>query len=272
MVAVSADSSLYTWLLGAKGKQAVVVGPEYVSDFEEKAGASSLLIERPYEAPSCGQVIVYGRGEPQHLTVKADPSVDAVAPPELGEWQMAASREASPTSMTPNGKHRTTLCRWARTATPARLPGIARNSRPTCAGTGTLHLDGADNVAVFVNGQLAAGSKHHGSRWDVEVPVTAGTNTVAVFTSHAGREKAFGYLGALPDYHPKGLFGPVTLTLNGRDIAVNHWSMRGGVDPTARLRRGTGGGGRHQGRARHVPHGFRASKSPGKPGRTPFTG
>ena len=43
------------------------------------------------------------------------------------------------------------------------------------------------------------------------MPLAAGKNTVAVFTSHPGREKAFNYLGTLDDYHPKGMFGPAGL-------------------------------------------------------------
>ncbi len=233
VVAVNSDSSLYTWLLGPKGRQAVVVGPQFVADFEEKDHASSLLIERPYDAPSCGQVAVFGRGAPQHLAVAVHPSMDTAAPPELGNWQMSTAREAAPDFDASKWKQSENPLQMGADGDTSAFAWYRASFTADAPGTGTLRLDGADNVAVFVNGQLAANDEHHGDRREVEVPMVAGANTVAVFTSHAGRDKAFGYLGPLNDFHPKGLFGPVTLTLNGRETVVKNWSMRGGVNPGA---------------------------------------
>ena len=230
IVALSSDQALYTWLVGAAGTQSVVVGPEYISDFNEKGGAASMLIERPYGAPSCGQVIVYGAGATQHLAVTANPAVDTVLAPELGDWQMTLAREAAPNFDD---------SRWKVSDDPLQMGADGDISAfawyravvdAPAAGNGTLHFVGENNLAAYVNGRAVKDAKHNGDHWDFDVPLTAGKNTIAVFTSHPGREKAFNYLGSLDNYYPKGLFGPATLEFNGANVPVKGWRMHGGVD------------------------------------------
>ena len=95
ILAISSDLVADTWIVGAKDRQSVVVGPEYVGDFNEDGGKPSMTIERFYghEAPS--QVLVYGdaRTPAAHLAVSADTSVDAVPAPDLGP--MAGVRRCS---------------------------------------------------------------------------------------------------------------------------------------------------------------------------------
>ncbi len=229
VLAVSSDQALYTWLIGAKGRQSVVVGPGYVSSFEDKGGASSLLIERPYGAPSCGQVAVYGAGPAQHLAVTANPAVDTVVAPELGGWQMAVSREASPEFDDAKWKSSPDPLQMGADGDISAFAWYRANADVAAAGDGVLRLDGENDVDVYVNGRAARESKHNGDHREYEVSLAAGKNTFAVFTSHPGREKAFNYQGTLDDYHPKGLFGPVTLVFNGADVPVKNWRMHGGA-------------------------------------------
>ncbi len=230
VLALTSEQALYTWLVGARGRQSVVVGPAYVSGFEDKGGAASLLIERPYGQPSCGQVAVYGAGAAQHLAVGANPAVDTVAAPGFEGWQMAPAREASPDFDD---------SKWKRSDDPLQMGADGDTSafawyRATvavpAAGTGTLHFTGANNAEVYVNGQAVKETRRHGDNCEAEVPLAAGQNLLAVFTSHPGREKAFNYLGSLNDYRRKGMFGPATLAFNGTDLPVKNWRMHGGVD------------------------------------------
>ena len=230
IVALSSDQALYTWLVGADGRQSVVVGPEYVQDFDDDGNKASMLIERPYGAPSCGQVVVYGAGATQHLAVAANPAVDTVPAPELGTWQMATAREADPAFDD---------SRWKASDDPLQMGADGDISafawyrtavNAPASGTGTLHLVGENNLGLYVNGRAVKETKHNRDEWDFVVPLTAGRNAIAVFTSHPGREKAYNYLGTWDDFHPKGLFGPAMLDLNGASVPVKGWRMRGGVD------------------------------------------
>ncbi len=91
------------------------------------------------------------------------------------------------------------------------------------AGHGTLHFSRfADNIVVIVNGQ----------RYDEKTQFNAGRNVIVVLASHGGRDKAFGYMGTLNEFHRKGLFGSVRLEIGGETFDVKGWKMRGGVSPT----------------------------------------
>jgi beta-galactosidase len=231
VVAVSGDLSLYTWIVGGKGHQQVVVGPEYVADDE----AGHMLVERPYGKPACGRVMVFGSAEaPSNLAVDGNPALDAAPAPALSGWQMATAPQATtgfddkawmsssdPQQMGADGD--TSAFAWYRSSVTA-----------PAAGHGVLHLHGSDELCVYVNGHLAP-DVHHGRRgqWDVGVDLVAGRNALAVFTSHAGRDKMYNYLGPLNHKDDKGLYGPVTVTVDGHDAPVTGWRMRGGVDPQA---------------------------------------
>jgi hypothetical protein len=208
-----------TWIITDK---CVICGPAFVGDVREKDGiVSSLTIERPYGHPSCGKVIVYG-DKVQQFAVHADMSLDTVPPPQLKNWQMRLSPEAAtafddaswkasddPQQMGADGD--TSAFAWYRAV--VNLKGAAQ---------GTLDFSGyADDVRVFVNGELAGET----------APFHAGRNVISVLTSHRGRNKAFNYLGALNDFHRKGLFGPVQLVMGNEKIDVKGWKMRGGAGP-----------------------------------------
>ena len=88
------------------------------------------------------------------------------------------------------------------------------------AGRGTLRFSrDADNIVVMVNGE----------HYDTTTKFHTGANVIAVLASHRGREKAFGYMGTLNNFHSKGLFGPVQLEIGGEKIDVKGWKMRGGA-------------------------------------------
>ena len=222
ILAINQDLALYTWILGETGRQYVVCGPSFVQDLQETNGNVFLKIERPYGLPSCGQVAVYGN-KSWHLAVASDPSVDSQPAPTLNSWQMMTTSE-----QTPDYDDST----WMQAPDPQQMGadgdyGCFAWYRTTIdlphEGNGTLHLKGSDDVRVYINGKYVNGDR------DIDAPFLSGKNTIAVLVSHHGRDKNFAYLGSLAHHDDKGLYGPVSLDLDGQHIDVKGWRMRGGL-------------------------------------------
>jgi len=232
IVSMGFDLAWYVWLLGDPGRQYVVVGPEYVSEFLMRNGKPAMLIERPYGAASPGQVIVYGDGPAAHLGVAAHPEADAAAAPALGAWQMAVAPEL-------RGDFDDSA--WKQSDDPRQMGFDGDNgafawyrakAQMPAAVHGTIALQGADDISVFVNGKRAQVS-HDKDQWSAAADFAAGENTIAVFTASRGRPDLYNYVGPLTDNARKGLFAPVTITAGGPAIPVKNWRMRGGVNPAA---------------------------------------
>ncbi|HEX4086884.1 MAG TPA: beta-galactosidase [Chthoniobacteraceae bacterium] len=230
VLSMGMDLSWYVWLVGDPGRQSVVVGPGYVSDFAVENGKPSMLIERPYGGPSPGQVIVYGDGPDAHLAAQGHPAVDSVPAPKLGNWSMAVARESQPNFDDSS---------WLASNDPVQMGADGDNGafawyrakvRMSAPGHGVISLEGADDISVFVNG-VRVPSKGNNGHWTAGADFAAGANTIAVFTAQRGRPDLFNYIGPLTDLARKGLYAPVTIAANGATIPVKGWRMRGGVNP-----------------------------------------
>jgi beta-galactosidase len=253
ILALSSDLVRDTWIVGPKDRQSVVVGPEFVGDFDEADGKPAMTIERFYGHDAPSQVLVYGDAASgaAHLAVEADKTVDSVPAPELADWQISAAppevqptfddsawmQSDDPTQMGADGDN--TAYAWYRAVVQA-----------PSAGSGTIHFAGAaDHIFVYVNGKRcdATPSDPHpkysdsdelrnGSlTWDAKSDFQAGANSLAVFVSHQGRDKAVAYSGPVLNYYPKGLFRPVTVDLGGQTIPIRGWKLHGGIPAPAGL-------------------------------------
>jgi len=218
VVAVNTVLADRTWIV----RDYVVCGPTFVSAISEPGESAEHLlvsIERPYGQASCGKAIVYGENV-RHLKVNSDESLDRALAPDIERWKMRLAPEAAgtfddttwkasddPQQMGADGD--TSAFAWYRAAVNVKS-----------AGHGTLNFShSADNIVVLVNGKP----------YDETTQFHAGQNEIAVLTSHRGRDKAYNYLGALNEFHRKGLFGPVQLNVGGEKIDVKGWKMRGGA-------------------------------------------
>ena len=245
ILSVSHQLSDRTWIVGEKGRQSVVVGPEFVGEFSIKDGKPWMTIERPYGHPAPNKVIVYGRADvpARHLAVKADMSIDDAAAPALAAWNM---------SLRPETAARFDDSAWMSSEDPVQMVADGDISafawyrstlQSPAAGQATLHFPGAaDNLAVFVNGQrcqatpsIAAPPRHGDDlrdgklSWIVPVELQEGRNKIAVLASHLGRDKAGGYYGPIDHYYPKGIYMPVHAEMAGRKMPVKGLRMRGGI-------------------------------------------
>lgn len=234
IIAVNKDLGLFTWFLGEAGKQFVVLGPSFITDFSLGASGPVLTSERPYGTPACGRATVYG-GEKEiyHLAVNGNSSLDGKPAPALSAWESAVAPEAS------SGFDDS---RWKTSADPQEMGADGDTSafawyRSTIqlpsGGDGELHFEARNHVRVFINGKLTDPEPFsaEGTRRNVKAVFQPGYNSIAIFTTHAGRAKAFGRTAPALNYDNKGVFSPVSLKLAGKTIDVKGWKMHGGIHP-----------------------------------------
>jgi len=225
VLAVSRDLSLYTWVVKDANRQYIVFGPEFVQGVHETAGKIFVTVERPYGKSSCGQIAVFGgRNESWHLAAKADLTLDHEPAPKLENWEMSSMSEASTTFDDWQWKHSDTPLPMGADGDFGAFAWYRAKLIVPSAGVGTLRFNGGDNLEIFVNGQLIGNEGGMAS-----ADFVGGTNSVAIFASHHGRNKAFNYLGSLDNFDNKGLWGTVTLEFGGTKSEITGWAMRGGI-------------------------------------------
>ena len=119
-----------------------------------------MTIERPYGQPSCGQVAVFGgRDQSWHLAAKADSSLDTKPAPELVDWKMSPTPEASPAFDDSAWKHSETPQQMGADGDISAFAWYRASVNVPSPTNGTLHFQGADNLEVFVNGRHIASQK-----------------------------------------------------------------------------------------------------------------
>jgi beta-galactosidase len=79
------------------------------------------------------------------------------------------------------------------------------------------------------NGKYVSGDQN------VAADFVEGPNIIAVLVSHRGRYKQLGYIGSLEHRDDKGLFGPVTLDIQGQHLDLKGWRIRGGPGDAAQI-------------------------------------
>ena len=229
ILAINQDLSLYTWILGDAGKQFVVCGSSFVRDLQIKNNKTSVIIERPYSEVSPQRIAVYGsKSQSWNLKVKADISLATKPAPAFSKWQMAESPEtttdfddskwlATDSVMDMGADGNISAFGWYRTTinAPAATEAI-------------MKLKYSNNIEIFVNGKHASEAKGI-----AKLNLAAGKNTISILASHTGRDKEYLYMGALCNHNDKGIFGKVTLEMNGTTTQLKGWKMRGNASITA---------------------------------------
>ena len=228
ILVIPQDLSLRTWCLGVVGKQSLVFGPEFVSELMMKEGTPVITYERFLNQPSCGQVAVYGAlgNKPieWHFATPADDTLEKTSAPTFSRWQKLSSAAPAAASFDDS--------KWFASEHPQQMGADGDNGSfawyrtsfaAPATGLGTLNIKGADILTVFVNGKIVTGK---GTSYPVDL--TSGKNTVAVFVTHAGRNKGFNFCKQPAALDPKGILGDVTLEMNKQKIPVTGWKLHGG--------------------------------------------
>ncbi|MFD2873314.1 beta-galactosidase [Mucilaginibacter ximonensis] len=204
----------------------IIIGADYVAD----ASNLSATVEHPWEARKAYPVWLY----------RADGTVSEVIKPfdaehpqqlSLGAWQ--AKNAFSPASAVFNDRNwlysyqaqqmgadgDVTAYAWYRTKIKVKASGRYLLQLRKAPEGGSVFLDGkrVDTSAILPD--------------TLQLNLTKGTHSLAIFTSHIGRNKLIFKIGEIDTLDRKGIWGKVTLQkVAGKNpaIAVNNWRMQGG--------------------------------------------
>ncbi|MFD2144696.1 hypothetical protein [Mucilaginibacter antarcticus] len=220
-----------SWVADAGGQTHLIIGPDYAADLTAKSGKFSLTTERPWAGGSnrptwifkpTGATIKinpkpYSSKHPQQLKLGAWQLKDAAAPASVGYDESKWLQTKDPVQMGTDGD--ITAYAWYRTTVKVNEGGAYILRFKKAPERGALFFDGkrVDTAAFFQNENtisLKAGVPH----------------TLAVFTSHIGRNKLIFKVGVIDTLDMKGLAGPVVLQKdsNSAPIPVTNWKMQGG--------------------------------------------
>ncbi|MES2809106.1 MAG: beta-galactosidase [Bacteroidota bacterium] len=220
-----------SWVADAVGQTQLIIGPDYAADLTAKNGKYTLTTERPWIGGThyptwifkpTGNAIkinskIYPVQHPQQLKLGAWQVKDASAPAALNYDDSKWLSSKDPVQMGTDGD--ITAYAWYRTKIKVEQAGNYILKFKKAPEGGALFLDGkrVDTAAFFQN--------------ENTLSLKAGvTHTLAVFTSHIGRNKLIFKVGVIDTLDMKGLSGPVILQKdsNSGPIPVNNWKMRGG--------------------------------------------
>jgi beta-galactosidase len=223
VVAVDAIQADRTWFMDENGVTCVVVGPEYIGDIRKENGRLHITCERPWypaSTPSANTWVYDDAGE----KILGNGPVVTQRPDQLGFTGDWVARDGDgpaalhyddrtwlagkwPLQMGADGD--TSAYAWYRTT--IHLPADGLYSLDISKGHG--------RYIVFLDGKKASG----GNGRALSFTARKGTHTLAIFSTHDGRDKLVSYVGKL-DVDEKGLAGQVTLH-NGPVPLLTHWKF-----------------------------------------------
>ena len=230
VLAVSDMLADRTWFVDTNGQTNIICGPGYVGESRVNAGRMRLTTERPWQDKTNLPTLVYGpTGPPTRFESKSPPSERtytlALTPWQVSEAVQPASPDfddhawlASDVALQMGSDGDLTAYAWYRSVITVPMDGVY-----------TLEASGGDRVKPYIDGRENQGGWLAGG---IPVELTAGRHSLAVFTSHSGRDKLFGHVGPIDMSDAKGLFGPVTLRA-GRDQGLYNWRVRRAADADA---------------------------------------
>jgi beta-galactosidase len=228
-----------TWFVDTPVGRQIVMGAPYLGEYAlDTSGKPSLTVDYPWGEPAPTELTVYGAGDAGKITLPSPPDTVSPATLKLDGWEMSPCDgplsdhfddhswftlpDGSPPEMGQDGD--TSAYAWYR----VHLDNSPDATSINCKWIG-------DRASFFLDGKLAGtfDAKPDSKRKIFEVPlsISAGAHDLAVFVSHAGRDKYYNYTGSLDRLEShKGLTGPVTY---GKDTTavITSWKMSGGVDP-----------------------------------------
>jgi beta-galactosidase len=205
VLAVSDSLADDTWFVDVGAQNYVICGPQYVGAAMVTNSYLRLSTEKPWQNPANNAVTAYGPNDaPMSLSAITTPASHPGAA-TLSAWQTMSgisqaapgydtsswlSNSSGPLQMGADGD--ASCYAWYRTTVNV-----------SSAGSSTISIGNyADHMIPFVDGTAVTLS---GSSFTTSL--SAGNHTIAIFTSHSGRNKFYPYVGAISQLYVKGLSG-----------------------------------------------------------------
>lgn len=200
-----------TWFVNAGGENYVICGPQYVGDATVTNGHLQINTEIPWQNPANNPVIAYDASDtliPMSAVTTPEPHPVATT---LTAWQTRSGTDqaapgydttgwlSSPSGPRQMGADGDISCyAWYRTE--IHVPA---------SGTYTLSFGNtADHMIPFMDGAVVPKANVFASSFKAKL--TPGSHTVAIFTSHDGRNKLT-VTGPISQLYAKGLSGTAYL-------------------------------------------------------------
>ncbi len=241
VVTLSPAQADRTWFVEANSKPYVVTGFDSVGEVTERGGKLRVVGERyanmqtPLGAQT-GDALAWGADIKPQVLPNGNNTASLSGSSDLTNWQMRrADGEARPAYAATNWKTTDTPLQMGADGDAGAYAWYRSSAHVARDGAYTLRFASvADWMAVWINGQRVTtpalsrpGQSSKAAPRTVPVMLTAGDNTVAVLTTHYGRPKLFNYLGPIDMADPKGLSGPVVLTMGTpAQVEVANWKWR----------------------------------------------
>ncbi len=226
-----------TWFVDSARSNYIVCGPDYVGEFTNANNQLSLTLEEPLGSALPTNIVAYDSGTaPRALAIVSHLSAKSVTAPMLSHWQMRSAATPAAPGFDDS--------RWLASTNPPPMgadgdPGAYAwyRAQVTAPAAGTYHLQFAgiaDSGELFVNGEPVRLTQPVSQ---ASVTLQAGVNTLAIFTSHSGRNKFFSMFDgpASVGFEPKGLLSPVAFSaasMSSAAIRNWYWKIAGADDPT----------------------------------------
>jgi beta-galactosidase len=228
ILAVSDTLADDTWFVDAGGQNYVVCGPQYVGDATVTNGYLQLITEQPWQSPANNPVIAYGSADaPIALSAMTTPASHP-GTATLTAWQTMSGRSeadpgydasgwlsssSGPQQMGADGD--VSSYAWYRTT--INVPASSTNS--------ISFGDVADHMIPFVDGMAVPAANVSANSF--KAALSAGSHTIAVFTSHSGRNKLYPYIGTISNMYAKGLSGTARLfgTPASGPTSLTNWNV-----------------------------------------------
>ena len=198
ILAVSDTLADDTWFVDVGTQNYVVCGPQYVGDAAVTNGYLQLTTEIPWQNAANNPVIAYGPGDtPMPLSAITTPGAHPGAA-TLSAWQtMSGTNQAAPGYDTSS---------WLSSSSGPQQMGAdgdvssyawyRTTVNAPAAGTYTIFPGNvADAMIPFVDGAAVPAANVTSDSFTATL--SAGSHTVAIFTSHYGRNKLYPYVGPI---------------------------------------------------------------------------
>ncbi len=229
VIAETVDWTNRTWIVGERGSQTVLTGPDYIGDYAESAGKAQFTAGRNFGNPELKNVTIYGEApQPRPIAVTDPAPNDDTTAPSLGTWEFSpadapAAVDCADTSWFASDNPQQN----GADGDPSTYAWYRASFDSPSAGKAHLSTEFGGKGIVFLNGKLV------GRAWSkngIDLDVVQGHNSLAIFTACMGHGTAYNYVNKpLITYTPTGIIAPVSVKIGAQEIPVTGWKMRGGV-------------------------------------------